>query len=272
MVMYRANPILFDGTVIPRHIVQSGVQYLDEQIDRLSKKYSYHVDDDDDDDYNDDDDDGAKWRQCRAARQYILDAFGSSNVLLSRGWGYYVTARINSPQTTNDGGGSSARRSATLWPVSLQGPLLVATPPPPVLDDNNNNVEEEESWMMNHLHPVLVIEPLFFSGSNHLVEGMVIGHGNNQIDYAIVSPGTILPRFAFESDEDGMALNNIVCNAGQVVERIAFESEEGEEEEGYDGGAFRRKSETDGAQPASTFVGRVKWCRYVSKQWKVSCQ
>lgn len=169
-----ASPILFDGAVVSRAFVKETVNFLESELDRLH------------------DPDMAKWKQCRAGKQFIQDAFSSS----SRSESYFVEARVQ------PGGHSFS------WPVQIQGPIVT----PPFADPDEQ------------LRHAFALEPFFAKG----LVGMVIGRADHGVDFAVLPPSTLLPRFAFESEEDQMTLDDALFKAGVVVERVAVHSDRDE--------------------------------------------
>ena len=139
----------------------------------------------------DNDRDGARKRQCFAARQYFQDAFGPEDD------GHHVTAHIS---------GGGAIESGLSWPVQVQGPIVLI----PV-------VEPDEV-----LNRALVIEPFF---ARDLV-GLAIGRERHSVDFAAVSPTSLLPRFTYMDAADQSDVDDVLVELGSIVERVVVESDE----------------------------------------------
>lgn len=89
--VFTASPIVFDGSVTTKAIVQEGHEYLQLQMDRCSDRNT------------------AKWRRCKAASRFLIDVFDKSENKNN-----FCTASVL----------FSTEQSASNWPVKLQGPLL----------------------------------------------------------------------------------------------------------------------------------------------------
>lgn len=171
-----ASPILFDGAVVPRTVVRNTVDYLEYVIE------------------NDNEND-AKRRQCCAARQFFRDAFGPENN------SNYGIARTSVSGTTE---------SALLWPVQVQGPVVVS----PLMEP------DEE------LNRALAIEPFF---ARDLV-GIAIGREGTAVDFAVVPSTSLLPRFIYMNESDREIVDGVLLKLGVIVERIVVDSGEDTEE------------------------------------------
>lgn len=161
-----ASPVVFDGTVIAKSVIEEGHNYLQEQLlDRCSDR------------------DSAKWRQGKAAAQFLMDVFGHSE-----NRGHYSTACVL----------YQADKSAAKWPIKLQGPIL--------------------------FHSALEPGPLSAAienfGSSDCLVGVAIGKVAGKVDFAALSPTSLLPRFAFESCNDALDLDDALFKFGAFVERI----------------------------------------------------
>lgn len=160
-----ASPVVFDGTVVSKSHVDDGLDYLQDQLDRSSDSNS------------------AKWRLCKAAAQFLTDAF-----LRSENQGQYCTARVL----------YQADQSATKWPIALQGPIL--------------SQREVDAC------PAAVAIENF--GSSDCLVGVAIGKVAGKVDLAGISPTSLLPRFAFESDGDSRDLDDALIKLGSLLERV----------------------------------------------------
>ena len=171
--MFSASPIVFDGTVVSSSSLRDGLDYLDailESTDRAT----------------------AKWRQCRAAQQYLLDVFNPLSSRRER----FSTARIVSL--------AHVKAFAASWPVKLQGPILfcsAADPGPPARAVEN------------------------FGDHANLV-GIAVGKSGYAVDFAVVSPTCLLPRFSFESDSDARDVDDSVFQLSAWVERLQVKQQD----------------------------------------------
>jgi hypothetical protein len=127
----------------------------------------------------------AEWRHAKAASQFLIDVFQQSDMKSQ-----FCTAQVlNQPD-----------RSAAMWPTKLQGPILFHSeidPGPPSVEIDN-------------------------FGSSECFIGIVIAKVAGKVDYACLSPTSLLPRFAFESRNDGFELDDALIGQASVVERIDF--------------------------------------------------
>lgn len=135
-------------------------------------------------------DNPAKKRQYRAARMFLKDAFRTT------GDSDIMTSFVF----------NGRNQSSTSWPIQLQGPLIMPC--------------EEE-----YRNEAVVIEPFF---SQDLV-GVAIGRRNSAVDFAIMPPSALLPRFKYESSEDYKDLNEDLMGLGVVVERVDLDLGNGDE-------------------------------------------
>ena len=99
------------------------------------------------------------------------------------GTSHFITAQVRSP--------------AFEWPVQVQGPMLIA----PESDDFETLVT--------------AIEPI---PAGDLV-GLVIGHLGDMVDFGLLSPTIMIPRFKFESEEDTLQLDEEL-KWGTIVQRV----------------------------------------------------
>ena len=125
----------------------------------------------------------AKWRQCRGALQFLADAFVGSENRNS-----FATAQIL----------NMGEQSATSWPLKLQGPILFRSSVDPG-------------------PPAVTIETF---GSSNVAAGIAIGKQRGCIDFAMLAPTGLLPRFTYESRNDAYDLDDILFELGALVERV----------------------------------------------------
>ena len=152
---------------------------------------------------NDADPETATWRQFRVAKQFVLDAFPNHG-------------RTNFVTVGQSAVNSGSRASQVFqWPVQIQGPVLL----PPQLDEY-----DDYQTMMS----AQSIEP--FGTEGDLV-GLAIGHLSKQVDFAVVSPSSFIPRFKFESANDAYDLDQELA-FGHVVNRVDLGSGSGTDDEG----------------------------------------
>jgi len=172
--VYAASPILFDGTALPTQVVRHRVSALDPECDSTSSESKQT------EAYRD-----AKWRQQRAARQWMTDVFGDAE-----NNGPYATASL------------FRTRSSASWPVQRQGPLLSNT-----------------STHTTNNPTALSIEPLRTCTLPTTL--LVIGSTNGLLQFVALPP--IEARFGFESDADTATLDLEPSFASAVLETVRFD-------------------------------------------------
>jgi hypothetical protein len=163
-----ASPIVFDGTVVPRALVQEGLDYLSAEMETLDRWT-------------------ARFRQCQAAQRYMMDVFPVQDKR-----SHYATAQL--------GPAHGSENCASRWPVQVQGPVVYASA-----------ADQPGPFAM-------VIENF---GSADMV-GAAIGKEGGSVDFAVLSPSALLPRFAFESMDDQYDLEDHVCNLGRIVDCVSM--------------------------------------------------
>lgn len=164
--VFFAGPILFRGTVVPRNVLETTVEYMSSEMQNIEVA-------------------SAKWRQLRAAKQYLVDAFPKGASLSQ-----FLTAQ--------------ARSEAFEWQVQMQGPVLVAGDS----DDFETQATSIEAF-----------------GSEELV-GLAIGHGGGVVEFGMVSPTTLIPRFGWEYESDRHELD-ISLIGGAIITRVDMRDEQG---------------------------------------------
>ena len=130
----------------------------------------------------------ARWRQCRAAQQYFLDIFGGAPSARAQ----FATARIVSQL--------HMERSVVNWPAQLQGPILFHSAAQP--------------------GPQALVLENFGSNQSSMV-GVAVGKLGFAVDFALLSPTALTPRFVFCTIDDSRVIDDIVCKLGAWVERLA---------------------------------------------------
>mmetsp|Transcript_21604 Transcript_21604/g.30259 ORF Transcript_21604/g.30259 Transcript_21604/m.30259 type:complete len:1019 (-) Transcript_21604:60-3116(-) len=220
-LIYAVAPILFHGCVFPRLGVTTAVAYLKTQIETHSSNIE-----------NDTNNTSAtEWRRAKAALQFFLDAFGNlnssgdvgmengnvntnmpmahtKNKALNSG-GYYVVANVL-------GGGA---RSATSWPVSMQGPIFEG-----LGEYNDENLDQYDAFT-NHVICAEIMSNNGVSNSDASTCCVMLGREDG-ISFVVVPSGIhLLPRFAFESEDDCRTLNSSIMDTGLLAEKIEFEIE-----------------------------------------------
>ena len=249
--VYGASPIMFDGTVLPRAVVVESTSILDAEIDasmsflQTSSSSSpaptpeHEVAE-------------ARLRQCRAARRYLLDAFGMPDIpgppsrdhpgpAANRGGSYYVSASVvhSRSYSSADGGGYS---QALAWQPRLQGPLIL----PPQSD-------EDPADSPSALPPYVCIESFGGAAGAGIVDGFVVArhcgadrrHPSTSsssspihVEFGIL-PGegaVLLPRFDFESDADCQLIDELVRGTGMYVEHATITQDKSSSEVGDESG------------------------------------
>jgi hypothetical protein len=206
-------------------------------------------------------------RQCRAARRYLLDAFGMPDLPgppgdhqgpANRGGSYYVSASVvhSRSYSSADGGGHS---HALAWQPRLQGPLIL----PPQSD-------QHPSDSPSSLPPCVCIEPFGGAAGAGIVDGFVVARhcGADRrhpptsssspihVEFGIL-PGegaVLLPRFEFESDADCQLIDELVRGTGMYVEHATITQDKSSSEAGDESGGTPPPSRGLVARGAS--VGR----------------
>lgn len=193
--VYFATPILFHGAVLPRSQVERGIQSLDKSIHTTNQP-------------------PALVRRAKAAKQYLLHAFPDilSNTTKTN-QNYYTTVNI----AHVNGGTKSSYRNATAWPIKMQGPLHI--------DRESQDEEIPKPWKETAVVAMELITLNETNKMNNNTSGLVLARANHSLDYLLIPGGDwVLPRFAFESEEDGAQLHNELAYelGGMVVERVVF--------------------------------------------------
>ena len=195
--VYGASPLLFDGMCIPRLAVLDMVSRLDNEIDEASKS-RMGVDQE------------ARLRQCKAARRYWIDAFGLNSI----DDGYYVNASVIP--------GRQTASQAICWQPRIQGPLAIL--PSKEEKENGTSYQCIESFGERNIVDGFVVAKYDLASSNlEVAFGVVPGHG-----------AVLLPRFEFESSDDGHVIDDIVRETGFIVERALVHNRDEEDEDTCD--------------------------------------
>lgn len=129
--------------------------------------------------------------QSAAWRQYKSAKQFVMDVFPDDGRSHYLTAQV--------------RSAALEWPVQMQGPVLIAAE------------SDDYETLASALEPIL---------AGDLV-GLAIGHVGDMVDFGLLSPTTMIPRFRLESDQDTMKLDDDL-KWGTVVQRVDLGEEESE--------------------------------------------
>lgn len=128
----------------------------------------------------------------------------------SAAWRQYKSAKQFVMDAFPDDGRSQfltaqVRSEAFEWPVQMQGPVLIAAE------------SDDFETLASALEPIL---------AGDLV-GLAIGHVGNMVDFGLLSPTTMIPRFKLESENDTMQLDEKL-KWGTVVQRVDLGEEESE--------------------------------------------
>lgn len=159
-----ASPLVFHGSVVARSDLEEGLDFLAEGLGQYDRAT-------------------AKWRQFRAAQQFLVDIFPIADRR-----NHFCTART----------GINSLPSAS-WPIQVQGPIIFRSetePGPPSLTIENFG------------HVMLV--------------SIAIGKVGGHVDFAMVSPSVLLPRFGFESKNDSYDLDGESFKLSSIVERVSL--------------------------------------------------
>lgn len=164
----QASPILFQGTVVSQSAVDKTLSFLDSQLQNHDPTTP-------------------KGRQCRVAKQYIIDCFPKAQAR-----GHFVL--------------SKDRSAAFEWPAQLQGPILVAP-------DSDDFPTEATS-----------IEPLDSSAAMDMV-AVAIGFEGYKVDFGLLAPTMLIPRFSLEHADDTQQLDQDL-KWGAIVNRVDLRDDE----------------------------------------------
>ena len=287
--VYAANPILFDGTAIPRNLLQQRLSQLDHDLETMQcqeqnssfpndtmslsivpkepqdSKQDDHVENLEDlsklvrsSDYKE-----AQVRRIKAEKQYLKDSFPDFylDVDNKKENGYYLTSHIH--------GGAS--KNATLWPVLFQGPLLFGRT---TVKINDNDAEQKETEIEFPCDPAVTIESFNFCISNNNSQRepsmspskedlnyIVIGRLNGLVDICILSK-CLESRFGFESLEDTTILDKRIIGAGAILETIIFNDID-EKKSNHDNKAENSESGTASIPSTSPCPREDKNCKQI---------
>ena len=221
--VYSASPIIFDGTLLPRSVVYDAITHLDTEIEAsasfvaslpLSPVASTEQEQVE-----------ARMRQCKAARRYLLDAFGIPDGGTSIRGSYHVSATIAHPRPSysSNSSGNEIISEALSWQSRLQGPLVMVP-------------QSEEGGATSS--SCVCIEPFGGVAGAGILDGFVVAQSCSRtltVDFGII-PGegsVVLPRFEFESDADCLLIDELLRGTGTYVEKtlIKDDLEEGNADE-----------------------------------------
>jgi len=242
--VFSANPILFDGTAIPRTLFQDRMQQLNSKlkcIESSLQQDSAHNDSSviaplvlesrmpEKEETNMDISSmvqsqvykEAQMRRIKAEKQFLMDSFPDhlnafKNVPSTQKSGYYITSCLR-------GNGGS---NATLWPVQCQGPLLYGRSVWSPKSENNDATEQGCAAAT----AIQSINSAFINKLDNSKENMtfvIVGRLGNQVDICALSR-PVEGRFGFESIEDASYLDNRIIGYGTVLETIGFLDEKNE--------------------------------------------
>jgi Nuclear pore component len=128
-----------------------------------------------------------QWRQARVTQQYLKDVFRLSS-------GLFRTSVLFP---------AASCPPSVLWRAQVQGPVLFAS-----------RIHEEQDAFPS---PALTLEP--FGNSDYV--GAAVAR-ESRVDFAVLSPSAVLPRFTLETDRDRAELDDAVYKKSAWVERVAF--------------------------------------------------
>ena len=165
-------------------IPESQISLAKSFLEKLVLKYDHSVQN------------GCESRRAKAALQYLKDAFGIDY----NGNSMYLKANILH---------GANQHTSTNWPVTVQ---TIST------GSSSENIQSVECMEVIASSSVNTNERN--PGICHIVQGT-----ENSVDYILVSGGeNILPRFAFEPEEDSKRLNELVCDSSMLVERVCLDT------------------------------------------------
>ena len=217
--VYTASPIIFDGTVLPRSMVLDAITHLDAEIDAsmsfVESLPPSPVESTEQEQVE------ARARQCKAAKRYLMDAFGILENTSIQG-SYYVSASIVHPRSSYSSSSTSSVNSlseALAWQPRLQGPIVMPT-----------QSDADTSFFC------VCIEPFGGVGGAGIIDGFVVAQSEGStlhVDFGII-PGegsVVLPRFEFESDGDCQLIDELLRGTGAYVERALIKDDQEDAEE-----------------------------------------
>jgi hypothetical protein len=164
--VFSASPVVFDGTIVAKSAVDESLDYLQSQLNSLSDRNS------------------SAWRRMKAASQFLMDVFYQPANHRS----HFCTAKVLHPPD----------RSAAIWPVKLQGPLLFRSTFDP--------------------GPLAISIECF--GNNPFFVGCALGKVLGKVDFACIAVTTLIPRFEFESLHDCLEIEDSLSGLASIVERV----------------------------------------------------
>mmetsp|Transcript_4614 Transcript_4614/g.9710 ORF Transcript_4614/g.9710 Transcript_4614/m.9710 type:complete len:972 (-) Transcript_4614:39-2954(-) len=241
-----ASPVLFDGTILPRTMLVEALARLDAEIESSAEMMRSAPPKSEREGME------ARVRQCRAAKRYLVDAFGfPEEAERTSSWSqgsYYVSASVVHPRAVNGVG-------AVSWQPRLQGPVVMAP-------SSGRDGGEDEAVGSGSGCPYACIESFGGKAGDGIVEGFVVARVSSpsndrstsstssstesiHVKFGII-PGegaVILPRFEFENDHDCRIIDELVRGTGFYVERALVMEEERQNDddaEGEGGGATGR--------------------------------
>ncbi len=229
--VYGASPIIFDGTVLPRTVVLNAIAHLDAEID-ASTAFLQSTSSGSPVSTGEQECTEARTRQCRAARRYLLDAFGipdglvsmSESTLAQQG-SFYVSASVVHSRSYRPG--DRGRSQALAWNPRLQGPLILS-----------RHLYDPSSEISSSPPRYVCIEPFGGKAGSGIIDGFIVTHDCNvdnptpssspcnvvNIEFGIL-PGegsVLLPRFEFESYKDCQLIDDLIRGTGVYVERLSI--------------------------------------------------
>lgn len=246
--VYGASPIIFDGTILPRTVVVNAISHLDTEIE-ASTTFLQSISSSSPAPTVEQECTEARMRQCRAARRYLLDAFGIPDGLVSQPesrlaqqGSYYVSASVVHSRTYHPG--EVGRYSQALaWQPRLQGPLIL----PRQLDETSSDMTSPSAHFV-------CIESFGGRAGADIIDGFVVARDSDShnpppssssvidVEFGIL-PGegsVLLPRFEFESYEDCQLIDDLVRGTGVYVERASIINGECSSEKGGESGGSPR--------------------------------
>jgi hypothetical protein len=193
-----ATPIVFDGTIVTRMDFQQALEYLKEAKDEWNNIQQQLQNETNNQSEAQQQQQqlqaAAKWRQCRAAEQYLVDVFPCPSLDARRS--YFLTAKTM----------HAGPEEAASWPVQIQGPILF-----------HSQLQQEQDTTSD---PCLALTIESFGNAD--IVGFAVGRQQAGVDIGVLSPAVLIPRFQLEARRDTYAIDDDVFRYSSWIERVSL--------------------------------------------------